>query len=81
VKTKHVEMLLSLIDGKRTVGEMIAVTMRSAGSDLPNVARDLAQLYNELSSLGLVYLRHQSIPPYLTGPEIVRRINKHLGKK
>lgn len=81
VKTKHVEMLLSLIDGKRTVGEMIAVTMRSAGSDLPNVARDLAQLYNELSSLGLVYLRHQSIAPYVTGPEIVQRINKHLGKK
>jgi len=80
-KTKHAETLLRLIDGKRTVAELVSAAMRSTGSDIKSAAHDLQQLYNELSSLGMVYLRHQSIPPYITGPEIMQRIRNHLGKK
>jgi 2-polyprenyl-3-methyl-5-hydroxy-6-metoxy-1,4-benzoquinol methylase len=78
-KTCHVETFLNLIDGKKTIAEMVAIAMQTTGADMKAVAADLNTLYHELFSQHLVFLRHQSIPPYVTGPETINRMRTHLG--
>ena len=78
-KTRHVEALIRMIDGKRTVGNMVA-TLLNTGADIKTVAHDIHLLYNELASGGVAFLRHESIAPYITGLDVATRIGKHLGK-
>lgn len=79
-KTKHVEALMRLVDGRRSIGAMIEEVVKTSGAEPEDVRRDLEQLYHEYRRCQLVFLRHESIPPYRGGPEITSRVEKFLKK-
>jgi SAM-dependent methyltransferase len=80
-KTVHGEALMKLVDGKRSIGEMVALVASASGANPADVRRDLETLYNEYRTRQLVFLRHESIPPYRDGPSITRRLEQHLTRK
>lgn len=80
IKTKHTAALMRAIDGKRSIGEIVTKVAEETGDAPEWVRRNLEQLYKEYRSRQVVFLRHESIPPYRSGPEIVARANKVLGK-
>jgi len=78
-KTPYSEALLRMLDGKRSIGSMVAALMKEDGASIQTIARDLNIFYHELANAGLVFLRHESIPPYRTGPEMMQRVRQHVG--
>lgn len=79
-KTPHTAALMQAIDGVRSIGEIVAAVAAQTGSAPSEVRGSLAQLYREYRSRQVVFLRHQSIPPYRSGRDITARVAKHLGK-
>ena len=75
-KRVHTATLLQAIDSKRTIGELVAQTAAAHHAAPAEVRQDLEQLYRELRSCQLVFLRHGSIPPYPSGPDIIARVQK-----
>lgn len=80
-KTAHVEALMKHIDGKRSIGDMVVQVAKQSGAKPEDVRRDLEQLYHEYRRCQLVFLRHESIPPYRGGPEITKRVELQLKMK
>jgi hypothetical protein len=60
---------------------MVALVASASGANPADVRRDLETLYNEYRTRQLVFLRHESIPPYRDGPSITRRLEQHLTRK
>ncbi|MES2984090.1 MAG: methyltransferase [Pseudomonadota bacterium] len=79
-KLRHTMGLLRLINGTRTIGEMVAALVQEPGTDAAVVAADLGQLYRELRTRQLVYLRHRSVAPYRSVPQIVERLNAYQAR-
>ncbi|MFZ4541920.1 MAG: class I SAM-dependent methyltransferase [Rickettsiales bacterium] len=79
-KTPHVLALMPLIDGRRSIGEIVALATQQSGSPAAEVRRDLETLYKEYRTRQLVFLRHASIPPYKTGQDIIARVNAFQGR-
>lgn len=77
-KTTHAAALMRLIDGVRSVGDMLVAVMGDSGAPELQVRQDLAQLYTELRRRQMVFLRHHTIPRYLTGVEISARMRSFL---
>lgn len=78
-KTKHTAALLSAIDGVRSIGSIIAAVAAESKSLAAEVRRNFEQLYRELRSRQVVFLRHESIAPYRTGREIMARVQGVIG--
>lgn len=81
IKTQHTAPLMKAIDGKRSIGDIVAKVARETNSAAEDVRRNLKQLYDEYRSRHVVFLRHESIPAYKTGREIIARVEKIIGKK
>lgn len=77
-KTRHVEALMRAIDGVRSIGDIVAAVANTSGAPAAEVRDDLERLYHEYRNRQLVFLRHQSIPPYADGPAITKRVEQHL---
>lgn len=73
-KTRFVGTLLPMIDGKRSIGAMIASVSAGSGAAPETVRADLELLVSELRCRQMIFLRHESIPPYLNGKQIVARL-------
>ncbi|MBX9727267.1 MAG: class I SAM-dependent methyltransferase [Rickettsiales bacterium] len=80
-KTTHVEALIPLIDGMRSIGQIVQQVVATSGARAEEVRRDLAHLYREYRSRQLVFLRHESIAPYRDGPAIMARVEQFLKQK
>ena len=72
----HTSALLRLIDGKRTLREIITSVTKSGASEQA-VRSDMDVLYAELRSRQIVFLRHQSVPAYPNAPTIIDRMRQH----
>ncbi len=79
-KTRHVIALMHAIDGKRSIGTIIADIAKASGDTPEQVRRDFELLYNEYRARQIVFLRHESIPPYKTGRDIIARMKAHQTK-
>lgn len=78
VKQPQTEMLLRLIDNQRSVGVILNEAMKISGVAVDMVRPQLAALYHAFKAQNLVFLRHRSVPAYITGPEVVERLKKIL---
>ncbi|PZP86806.1 MAG: hypothetical protein DI582_01705 [Azospirillum brasilense] len=67
-------MLLQAIDGKRSIGEIVGLVSREAKLSRNDVRKDLHLLYTEMYDRLLVFLRHESVPPYFTAVEMLARL-------
>ncbi|MFM9890856.1 MAG: class I SAM-dependent methyltransferase [Rickettsiales bacterium] len=74
-KTRFVSTLLSLIDGTRSIGATIATVAASSGVAPDAVRADLTLMLSEMRCRQMVFLRHESIPPYLNGKQIMARLH------
>lgn len=75
-KRPSTSLLLQLIDGTRTIGDITSEAARLGKFSRNDVRKDLQLLYNEMRDRLLVFLRHESVPPYKTGPQMQERIRK-----
>lgn len=73
--------ILAAIDGNRSVGDIL-LHLAAQGSintsnrdDLKRFTHDMRCLFEDLHSRTRMYLRHQSIAPYITSKEIVARLD------
>lgn len=73
-KRPSTALLARSIDDKRTVGEIVSEVSRVGKFSRNDVRKDLRLLYQEMSDRLMVYLRHESVPPYLTVPDFKRRL-------
>jgi 2-polyprenyl-3-methyl-5-hydroxy-6-metoxy-1,4-benzoquinol methylase len=80
INTTHTAALMRAIDGKRSIGQIVANVAGETGASMNEVRDNLQQLYREYRSRQVVYLRHESIPPYRGGRDIKTRMEKVLGK-
>lgn len=67
--------LVTAIDGKRTIGEIVSEVARVSKLSRNDVRKDLQLLYQEMRDRLLVFLRHESVAPYITGPQMIQRFN------
>ncbi|MFZ4541921.1 MAG: hypothetical protein ACOYNL_08995, partial [Rickettsiales bacterium] len=79
-RTRHVVELLPMIDGVRSIGTLVAQVAKASGAPVAEVRADLETLYKELRTRQTVFLRHESLAPYKTGPEITARVRKYQGR-
>ncbi len=77
VKSAHTIALIRAMDGKRSVEKIIDHVAQEAGASRSEVREQLAYIYQQYRSRQLVFLRHRSIAPYPTAPEIVERLSVH----
>lgn len=68
--------LLLAIDDKRTIGDIISDVSRTTKLSRNDVRKDLQLLYNEMRDRLLVFLRHESVPPYADALTMQNRIKK-----
>lgn len=73
-KRPATEVLLRQIDGQRSIGTITAEVARLTKQSRNDVFKDFALLYGELHARLLVYLRHESVPAYLTAPDMAQRL-------
>lgn len=71
-------MLLQAINGVRTIGEIVSEVSRIGKFSRNDVRKDLQLLYTEMRSRLLVFLRHQSVPPYCNAMQMQERL-KQIG--
>lgn len=74
VKQRHTRAFLQLINGQRTIGEMIDQVVKQSGDSPKEVEHQLQHFYEELRARQLVFLRHHSVAPYITAPQIFERM-------
>ena len=74
-KAVHTEMLLRLINGEYSVGQIIHTVTQQTGASVGQVGEQLAMLYSQLRARQMVFLRHASIPPYINASQIIQRFN------
>ncbi len=72
-KRPATSLLLRTINGRRTVGDIVSEVARATKLSRNDVRKDLQLLYNEMHRQLIVFLQHESLPPYVTGPQIVER--------
>lgn len=77
--TPYATALMPLIDGTRTIGEIISAVVTLKGAKEEDVRRDLMTLYSEYRTRQMVFLRHRSIPAYADGVAICTRVKKYMG--
>ncbi len=79
-KTRHVIALMGAIDGKRSIGSIVADIAKISGDSPAAIRHDLELLYHEYRTRQIVFLRHESIPPYKSGRDIIARVQSYQGK-
>lgn len=67
-------MLLQVIDGVHSIGELVGMVSKAGKFARHDVRKDLELLYNELRTRLLVFLRHESVPPYPTAQQMLQRL-------
>lgn len=73
-KSVHTEALLGMIDDEKSIGRIVGKRVEKTNAPPSQVRADLEQLYRELFTNKRVFLRHKSIPPYITAAGIVHRL-------
>lgn len=68
--------LLLAIDDRRTIGEIVGEVARTSKLSRNDVRKDLELLYTEMRARLLVFLRHESVPPYANGPQMQQRLQQ-----
>lgn len=74
----HTAALAALIDGKTSVGAMLDAVVAASGAPRDAVREDLKQLYEDLRSRNVVYLREETIAPYISASHIIERFMRLL---
>ncbi len=70
--------LLQAIDGLHNIGDIVSDVARVTKLSRNDVRKDLELLYNEMQSRLLVFLRHESVPPYRDAMQMQNRL-KEIG--
>ena len=73
-KKAHTSALLGLIDGVRTIGDMVETAAAALGAQAAEVRAELALLYTELADCQRMYLRHRDVPPSIQFAAIQARL-------
>lgn len=68
--------LLQAIDGIQSIGAIVAEVSRRTKQSRNDVRKDLQLLYAQMHARLLVYLRHESVPPYPTAVQMQARLQK-----
>lgn len=71
---KYTGMLLGLIDGNRTAADIVAEVAAVTGEAPHQVRAQFSLLYRELFNNKRIFIRHVSIPPYITYGQIEQRL-------
>lgn len=73
-KRPATDLLVRYIDGHRSIGEIVTAVSKVSKLSRNDVRKDLKLLYDQMRTRQMVFLRHESVKPFVSGPEINARL-------